>query len=240
MATGIMGNIANMFRPTQQVTLAQPPAQPAPAAPMAQQNPGADPAAAPAEPASPLDGFSALWQTDPKAAPTADPLAASLFASNAQGIQDAASKMDFLAKVPQDVMAKAMGGDAASIMQVMQFGIQQGLSTAAQLSTATVEHGMRRNNERLLGVLPDRVKQIQLDQSAPENPVLSHAAAQPFLTMVRSQVKMKNPSMSVAEINKEAERMLTGFASAVVGMPQEAQAAAGSDGSEDWDKFLSS
>lgn len=245
----IMNNIAAMFRPTQQVAPIQ---QQQPAAPMSQANPGAaatvppagtsNPTATPPEPANPLDNFKPLWETDPKAVPAADPLAAPLFNGDPNKIAEAASKMDFLAKVPQDVMAKAMSGDAQSFAQVIQFVAQQSLSASAQLSAATIEQGTRRNNERLLETLPQRVRDIQLSQMQSENPVLQHPATQPFLNMVRSQIQAKNPGMSPQQIQKEAESHVLGLATAISATQNGSGSASsqGESGSTDWDIFINS
>lgn len=238
----VMSSIANMFRPTQQVTMAPSQQQ----QPMQQQNPGAAQLPAPgtslptnqqAEPSNPLDAFTPLWQNDPNAAPTADPLTTPLFNTDPAKIQEAAGKMDFLANVPKELIDKAMAGnDPGSFLQVMNMVAQRTLAAATQLSTATVEQGAQRSNQRVLQALPDRVKQIQLDQMQPENPALSHPAAQPFLHMARAQLKAKNPTLSAAEIQKQAERYVSDFASSLSVTPE--AAAAQQTAGEDWDRFL--
>lgn len=241
---GMFDSVANMFRPTQQVSMA--PVQVAPGSNMPVANPGATAGAPQAgtsqptagtPPANPLDAFTPLWQNDPNAAPTADPFSTPLFNTDPAKIQEAAGKMDFLASVPQDVMAKAMGGnDPAAFMQVMNFVAQKTLATAAQLSTATVEQGASRSNQRMLSALPGRVKQIQLDAMQPENPALQHPAAQPFLQMARTQLQMKNPGMSAQEIQKRAEQYVSDFSSAMMQPAQDASSQGA--GGDDWDRFL--
>ena len=237
--SGLFTSVANMFRPTQQVTVAQP---------MSVQNPGAttgapapgtsQPTTEQQQPSNPLDAFTPLWQNDPKAEQAADPLTTPLFNADPAKIQEAAGKMDFLAGVSKDLMDKAMSGtDPAAFMQVINSVAQRTLATATQLSTATAEQGAQRSNQRLLQALPDRVKQIQLDQMQPENPALSHPAAQPFLHMARQQLKMKNPGMSAADINSQAEKYVSELATSL-SAPTTAQTAAQQSDGEDWDKFL--
>lgn len=239
--SGIITSIANMFRPTQQVTVA-PSSQP-----MGQANPGAAaqvpaagtslPTTQQAEASNPLDNFTDLWKNDPAAAQTADPFSTPLFTNDPTKLHEAASKMDFMAAIPRELMDKAMaGGDPAALMQIMNAVAQRTLAAATQLSTATAEQGAQRSTQRLLTALPDRVKQIQLDQMQPENPALSHAAAQPFLHMARAQIKMKNPTLSAAEIQKQAESYVSEFANSLMGGP-EATASQQQSG-EDWDRFL--
>lgn len=230
----ILGSIANIFRPTQQVTVA---------APLAQQNPGAAAPVPPAGnslptvPSNPLDDLTSLWQNDPNAAPNVDPLSTPLFKTDPAAIQAAASKIDFLAQIPQDLMAKAMSGqDPAAFLQVLNGVAQRTLATATQLSTATQEQATQRNNERILNSLPARMKQHQLDSLIPDNPALQHPASQPLLQLVRSQLQMKNPEMSAQQLNKRAEEVLVGYASQIAG-PSPTETAKSQAGGTDWDTW---
>lgn len=237
--------VFDMFRPTQQVTVAPP------ANPMAQQNPGAGappppagqaanaPPPAPAEPANALDTFSSLWQNDPNAAPTADPFAAPLFNTDAGKIHEAAGKMNFLGQVSPELVTKALSGDGQALLDVINIVGQKTLAAATQLNTATVENGSAKATKRILDALPGRVKQITLDGMAPENPALSHPAAQPILQLARERIKMKNPNMTAAQIQTMAEKYVTDFAGTIAKPTAEEVAnEASASGGEDWDKFL--
>lgn len=234
-------SIAAMFRNVVQT---------APANPMAQNNPGAAavvPAAGTSNPitptpeANPLDTMKALWQTDPNSAPSVDPLATPLFNSDPAKIAAAASKIDLVSQIPADLMAKAMSGqDPAAFAQVLNAVAQRTLATSTQLNAATVEQAAATNNQRMLQALPGKVRQIQLDGMQPDNPLLQHEAAQPFLNMVRSQLASKNPGMSAVEINRQAESIVTGFAGAIspaATAQQPSQPANG--GGTDWDTWAS-
>lgn len=244
--SGILNNLASMFRPTQQVVAAP--------APMAQVNPGAaavvpppgnsnptPPAGTePQAPANPLDSFSNIWQTpDNGGNPPADPFAAPLLNSDPNKIAQAASKMDFLSKVPPDVMQKAMSGnDPQAFLQVMNFVGQQSLAAATQLAAATTEHSHQRNNQRMLAALPAQIKNAQVASLTSENPVLQHEAAQPMLKLIRSQIAQSDPNLNPQQIQKRAEEYLTTFASQLAPGSAPAPAPAGS-GSQDWDAWVS-
>lgn len=242
---GIFSSVADMFRPTQQVTVAPQPV----ASPMAMQNPGAalvtPPAGASlptanAAPANPMDEFTTLWQTDPNATPSVDPLTTPLFNTDPAKIAAAAGKIDFMAQMPPDLVAKAMSGtDPAAFMQLINAVAQRTLATSTQLNAATLEQATSRNNDRVMQAIPGRVKQIQLDSIQSENPVLQHPASQPFLQLVRAQIQMKNPGMSAATINAQAERTLTGFASQLAA-PASTEATRSAAGGTDWDSWAAS
>lgn len=245
-------NIANMFRPTQQVTVAAPPP-----APMAQTNPGAAgnapvpasgaaaPNAAPAVDPNSLDAFADVWKTPPQDQQPQDPFAAPLLGTDPNKITQAAAKMDMTRGISPEMIQKAMSGqDPQAFMAVMNQVAQNTLATATQITTATTEHAHRANNQRMLQALPDRIKQTQLDNIQSENPVLQHAAVQPMLKLARQQIKMNNPGMSAEAINRQAEAMMSAFATALVqpSQQQQQQQLADANGEGfDWDaSFLGS
>jgi hypothetical protein len=237
MATGFK-SIANLFAPRATV------------APMGVQNPGAAavvPASgtsqttAPAEPANPLDQFNTLWQTDPNAVAPVDPLAAPLFNTDPAKIAAAAAKLDFAGGLSPELLAKAMSGqDPAAFMAVLNQVAQRAVATSTQLNAATIEQATSANNKRITDALPGRVKAIQLDSLESTNPVLQHPAAQAYRKVVLGQLQMKNPGMTATMMNAEADRILTGFAEAVMAPAQAASAAKASAASEgtDWDTWV--
>ena len=225
----VMSNIANIFRPTQQVTQ------------LPQVNPGAAMVVPPSgtanpTPSNPLDEFTSIWQNDPTSQPTIDPLSTPLFNTDPAKINAAAGKIDFVSQVPQELLAKAMSGnDPQAFMQVMNTIAQRTLATATQLNAATLEQATVRNNERITNALPGRIKNIQLNAMVSENPVLSHPASQPLLQMVRAQIQMKEPGLSAADINKRAEHYLSGFAGQLAAPAAEAELARTKTAGTDWD-----
>ena len=208
MATkpGFFTNVYSMFRPVTQV--AGVPA-PAPAA--------AAPAAEPPAP-NPLDQMAGLWKNDPTKQPPADPLKGPILNPDTTKIAEAASRMDFLKNVPKELLARVnSGNDPAALAELVNVVAQQTLSTATQISAATTEQGLQRNNQRIEQALPDRIKQVQLDTIAVENPALAHAASLPMLKMMRAQIAAQNPHLTPEAINRQAESMLVQHATAVLG-----------------------
>jgi hypothetical protein len=82
------------------------------------------------------------------------------------------------------------------------------------------------------------MRSIQLAQMPADNPALNHPASQPLLSLVRSQIQMKNPSLSAAEINKQAESYLVTYASAISAPTPEQQATQqAAAGGTDWENW---
>lgn len=232
MATSF--NFGNLFRNTQQVALAptqqqqQPPQQQPPGTPgstmqqrpgqqaqpgqSAQQQPSAGGSQQSSGQNSSLDAFADLWKTDPTKTPnpaSQDPWADPLFATDPSKIREAASKMDFLGQVPQDLMQKAMSGnDPQAFMQVINAVGQNTLAAALQIGTATTEHAGKQIGERFNKSLPGRFKDMQIEGTQPSDPRLQHPAVQPMLKFARNQVKQMNPDASPQEIQAKAEEYI--------------------------------
>ncbi len=243
--SNIVKSVFDMFRPTQQVTVAN-------AQPMQQNNPGAavTPPAGESNPnnptanPNPLDELKGLWQTDPNAKPPVDPFAAPLLNSDPAKIRETVDRMDFVQNVSPDIMQRVMqGNDPKAIADLVNAVARQTMAMSTQLSTASAEAGARTASQRVLDALPGKIKDIQLRDTPPENPILQHEAVQPLLDLTRSQLRAKNPSMSVAEINQRAEAMMNAVATALTGQQQTTQAAnnPAAQGGEttNWAAFLS-
>jgi len=207
MATNLFTNAWKVF--TNSSTTGAPAPAAAPAAPA--------PAAAPAAP-DPLDAMAALWKNDPNKPAPVDPLAGSVINPDNKKIADAAATVDFMAGIDPTLLAAAQDRDnPAGLINLMNAVAQKTLATATQIGAATVDQGLQRNNQRLAQALPDRIKQVQVNQQESENPALAHEAAQPMVRMVRNQIAAQNPHLSPDAINKQAEQTLLGFAQAVTG-----------------------
>lgn len=205
----------------------------------------------PTEQPNGMDHVAALLKIDPAKQAPADPLAGPLLRTDAKAIQEAANKMDFVGHIPKELMERAMSGkDPDAFMQVLNMSSQRTLAASASLSAATIEQATALNNQRIDKALPQRVASIQLEGMQAENPALNHAAAQPMLKLLRSQIQMQNPGMSPVEINKQAESALLGFATTLAGSAGEGDDAGvrpygaastmngnAQQGGTDWDKW---
>jgi hypothetical protein len=190
---------------------------------------------------SPLDTWKDVWQTDPKATPPSDPWSQPILPSDPVKIREAASKMDMMAGMPPELIQKVTtGGDPQALMDLMNRVAQNTLAMAAQLTTASVEKAGTTIRDRTQQQLPDQFREYQLNNLPVDNPVLNHPGAQGLLQMTRQQLKMKNPNWNAQQIQQEAEKYLTGFASAVSqhGAPQSPRTDRTGTPEQDWEQFL--
>lgn len=201
-----------------------------------QQQPGGNPQS------SPLDAFTKMWETDPNAKPQADPFATPLLNLDPAKFQEGVSKLDFIGNAPQELIQKVMAGnDPQALIELMNHVGRQSFMMAGQLATASTNKAGSDLAGRFKQSLPDMFKDFMLQNEAPENPILQHPAAQQMLHMARSQIRMKEPNLSPAEVNKKAEQFLSTFASSLSGgngQQGQNQQQQTQSKEQDWEAFL--
>lgn len=253
-------SVANLFRPTQQVTQAPTPPnsdtdtgfnqgpaggppnqsgpQNAPGSSM-QQRQGMESSGQ----NSPLAPFEKLWETPDTGSNGApkDPFSEPLFATDPVKIKEAASQMDFVAQLPQELVQKAMSGqDPQAFMQVINGVAQAALATALQVSTGTMEQAGTKLGQRFKSALPDSIRDVQVNSQVSSNPILNNPAVQPMLKMARNQIKMMNPGMSPQDIQQQAEQLFLSMAKEMIGADPASQPPVDpSKKTTDWDTWLS-
>lgn len=164
---------------------------------------------------TPLDQFKDLWKTDesgdadkgkPKNFLNIDPKA----------ILENSKKLNYSQLIPQELAAKALGGDVQSFHQILNTVGQASFANAMQANLALMERGLSSAEARFFERVPSEVKRHALaDSSYSENPALNHEAVQPMLRMIQEQMQTKYPNASTAEIQKMSKEYLTSTLSAI-------------------------
>lgn len=180
------------------------------------QQPGTS-ANGPAEPVLPLDQFKGIWDTPvvDKDAPV-DKYGQPLLNIDPKTIADQVSKMDFISGINPELLTKATSGDIGAFSQVLNASIQKALTAQVQLSGQMVEGAVSENNKRFETRLPKQIREAQVNDVRSSNPVLNHAAAAPMLDMAKRSLMARDPSLSPAEVHRQAEEMLSTFAESFV------------------------
>lgn len=192
------------------------PTVPSPATPQSNGSVPAIPAAGTGD-GSPLAGFADLWKADPN---NATPNQASMvpnFNLDPAGLMAAAQKVNFVQHLNQEQVQKAMSGDAAAFLdvinQVSQLGFANATAASGELirNSLTSAQGVLRDQ-----VLPSAFRDQQISQEFQNNPVFNDPAVAPLLGMVRTQLSQKYPNASPAEIAGMATRYMDGISQRVV------------------------
>lgn len=195
----------------------------------------------PAEPASPMDQFSELWQSDPNQKAT-DPL----IAIDPKQLADAARKTDFTKIVNPELAQKVAAGGEEAVQAMMQMlnQVSQGVyAQSAFAASKLVEQALAKAQDKIAADIPAHVKRLQVsDTLRSENPVFNHPAASPILGAIESQLTVKFPNSSASEITSMAKQYLESFANAVKApaelAKQQEAAKAQAKSDSDWTSFF--
>lgn len=208
-------------------------------------NGGNNQQATPAKESSPLDNLKAFWQNPMDAdgkpiAQAADPTAQTIYNFDPTKVSASAKSLDFTAGIDPALATKALGGDAAALMDLVNGAIQNSFAAMTLQTGKLINDGVSLNNTRVKEVLPKHIRAVQVDQATATNPVLSHPAMQPLFTTLKSFAASKNPNASPAEITQQVEGLLTGMAEAMQAASPAAQQAAqtAAAAEPDWTKFI--
>jgi hypothetical protein len=166
------------------------------------------------EPAKPpIDEFKDLWQ--PPAVDPNAPKDTNIFNVDPKKLMEAAGKIDFSKVVKPEIMARVVAGGedgAKAMMEAMNVVTQQVYAQSSFATTKIVEQAVAKATEQFTAKIPDLVKQQQLrDSTLTENPALSHPAAQPVVQAIQTQLQLKYPNATAAELRSMTSKYFDGL-----------------------------
>lgn len=148
---------------------------------------------------APLDNFKDVWQAPDKPAPVT-PLSPSLNFDNDKLMAEA-RKMDFTAGMPAEISDKLKSGDAASIQTALSWATQNAFAQAIGMSSKITEAALAKQADTMMKEhFPKLLKDHQIQTAAipgTDNPAISG-----MRTAIQSQLSMKNPNATAAQINE--------------------------------------
>jgi hypothetical protein len=144
---------------------------------------------------------------------------------------------DFTTGLQPDQVQKALGGDVAALMAILNVTARNAVASSMQLSQGMVEHGVKAGNERFSSSLDSRFRDLQLRNQTVENPALNHPLAKGMLQSISAQIANANPRLSPQEVAKQAETNFLQFAKDLAG-PTQTQAEANKPPEKDWLRYM--
>lgn len=202
------------------MSLFQPKAAQAPAAPVTPGNIPANPdtnnanntPGAEDKTKTPFDQFGELWQNDPnKKAPGTEPI----FSVDPQKLQESAGKVDFTKVISPELLQDIQAGGekaSAAFAQGLNKVAQQVYAQSAYASTQLVEQAVQKATENFAAKIPEILKRQQVNANLKdENPLFKHPAIAPLMSAVESQLVAKHPDATTAEIQAMAKDYMSGL-----------------------------
>lgn len=162
--------------------------------------------------APPLDEFKTLWQDEP-IDPANPPKKKddSFLGIDPTKIKEHVSKMDFSKSIDPALVAKALGGDQAAFLQVIQQATSAAFTASISATHSLVERGLKTAQTRTFERLPSELRKHSLnDASFSDNPAMNHEAIRPLLQSIQQQMAEKYPDASTKELQGMAKRYLQG------------------------------
>ena len=160
---------------------------------------------------NPLDSFSSIWQNASKEGQQdqakAGPESYGVKIDDA-AIRGAASKIDFVKEVPQELLQKATQGDIGALLQVINGVGQMALAHSTQINGNMLNHSLSSGFDKFGNTLQDKFKDFSTrdrvySAGTEEAKVLSHPAIQPLVETARRQILQNNPAATSAEVEQQ-------------------------------------
>lgn len=164
---------------------------------------------------SPMDAFTQLWQTpaDSQGNASTNPLDA--FNFDPSKVIEGSRKLNFGAGVSQEQVTKALGGDAGSLMQLINTVAQNAFAQSVQFNAGMMRHGVEGFGADLERRLPDMFRQYSTEAQLNSNPLAQHPATQPLLKALSTQFTAQYPMASAQEIQQYVQEYFNGIVSMI-------------------------
>jgi hypothetical protein len=166
--------------------------------------------------ASPLDGYADLWEPPKsKEVPAQGNQPAAVVPGNKEPQVPAfltrAKSLNFSRNIPQDLMAKAVGGDANALAAVIDHVGRQSAAAAFHYAESHFSSASGKLKEDITGSLPEQFKQFSLNNTPVRHPVLNKPGVKPMVEAIRAQLATKFPEATTEELQKNAEDYFIAF-----------------------------
>lgn len=165
---------------------------------------------------SPLDGYAKLWETadtDGKPLSLTTPINA-----DPAKLLAAAKTVDFTKAISPELLEKASKGDAASLSELVNQAAQTGYAQSALATTKILEAALNQQATKFQNeVMPEILRRHSIGRDLrTENPIFDNPALKPMLSELETQLAIKYPNASAAEVSSHAKTILTGMAEDII------------------------
>lgn len=158
------------------------------------------------KPSSPLDSFTDMFTIkNDGSAPPKDPFSEPLFNLDPKKLGEATGKMEFTRGIDPALVQKALQGDAASFLGILNTVSRNAFTAALSTTVGMTERGFGSFKERYDNTLDGRFRDYQVNSMQSTNPALKHPAAAPVIAGIKQMIASQNPNMAPAEVQSQAE-----------------------------------
>jgi len=185
-------------------------------------------------PENPLDSYAKMFEN---AAKNSD-IQAPEFKLDSKVVDEVSSKMDFTNGVDQEMMQKALNGDAKALLSVIQSTSQNAYKAAINHGTSLTDTFIKQRSEFDMKSINKGVKTELTTQAMSDAPNFDHPVIKSELNRIASQFARANPDASPQEIAKAAKQYVTDIASALNPSSPANESSKGKPEEMDWSKYM--
>lgn len=195
---------------------------------------------------TPMEKFANMWDP-PEGDKGGGAKPTSFLNVDPKRIKESAKGLKYSSLIPPEMATKALGGDVASLMEILDTVGQAGFSHAMTAGLQLTERGLGAAHARIMGDLPNELKKHSVSSHAlRENPNLNHKAVKPLLSVIQAQLQEKFPDATEDEINGMSREYLMETSKLLSGNSQEeadpskkpSGSQAGLQKEQDWGKLF--
>ncbi len=188
-----------------------------------------------ATPVNPLDAYKKMFDDSVKSSDISAPS----FKLDPTVLSKVSGEMDFTKGINEELMTKALGGDAKSLLDVMQSVGRNAYSASLEHTTSLTDAHLT-NRAAFERQSIDKGVKTQLTHDALSSaPNYSHPVVKAELNRVASTFAQANPDASPKEVAEAAQKYIMDLQSALSPTKAtDANGAAGGGGETDWSKYL--
>lgn len=139
-----------------------------------------------------------------------------------KSVQERLNAADFVGNIDQEMMTKAMSGDAQAFMQVLNTVARNSTMASMRAAHTFVDHGVKTGLDRFDSGLDDRMRSYNIRSNNPEHEILSDPAVQPMVESLKERFS-QDPSLSPKQINDKVVAYFQKLSGAMGGSQQKQQ-----------------
>jgi hypothetical protein len=161
-----------------------------------------------------------------------------LFAINQDQLAKAAGTINMNGVVSPELVTKALGGDTASFMEVINKVSQMTFMMAHQAAMSAVKPAVDAEMQSFSKKMPTKFNEMSLDATLQSDPLMSNPALKPVVDSLRTQIMSKHPDATPQQVQKAISEYMKASGITLAPQGKDAKKTKETQGGVNWDNFL--
>lgn len=136
------------------------------------------------------------------------PVPTSAWDTSSETLSDRFAGVDFTQVLNKELAEKALTGDAAALMQLMNSGMQAASMYAFKHALEASQKGVDEFGSNFKQTIPDNFRKLSIDSALASDPLLSRPELRPVVDLVVNQITAKFPNATTEDYRKGVREFL--------------------------------